>query len=202
MERQGPILEKLTRRLAETPPDFLDEPRIGTTGRVFVPALVNDLLSLYGARAPAAALMRFHGADAKIDRNRLALAMITVWLLADEWFVSVKIPQADALRVLDETVTELAAATAAHKFVNDTDRREELARVVLARLNYRPARETIAQATDRLSSLSSTERRRLLEASRAAERRDSLPADGGARYCSGWRADLWLAQWSRAPGDS
>src|SRR5437016_5785478 len=194
MERQGPILEKLTRRLAETPPDFLDEPRIGTTGRVFVPALVNDLLSLYGARAPAAALMRFHGADAKIDRNRLALAMITVWLLADEWFVSVKIPQADALRVLDETVTELAAATAAHKFVNDTDRREELARVVLARLNYRPARETIAQATDRLSSLSSTERRRLLEASRAAERRARAIREALAKKAAEESADKWTRE--------
>src|SRR6266487_551075 len=125
MERQGPILEKLTRRLAETPPDFLDEPRIGTTGRVFVPALVNDLLSQYGGRATAAALMRFHGTDAKIDRNRLALVMITVWLLADDWFVAAKIPQADALLVLDETVTELAGATPAQKFVSDTDRREE-----------------------------------------------------------------------------
>ena len=194
MERQGPILEKLTRRLAETPPDFLDEPRIGTTGRVFVPALVNDLLSLYGARAPAGALMRFHGADAKIDRNRLALAMITVWLLADEWFVSVKIPQADALRVLDETVTELAAATAAHKFVNDTDRREELARVVLARLNYRPAGETIAQATDRLSGLSSTERRRLLEASRAAERRARAIREALAKKAAEESADKWTRE--------
>ncbi|PYS33980.1 MAG: hypothetical protein DMG14_30570 [Acidobacteria bacterium] len=194
MEQQGPILESLTRRLAETPPDFLDEPRIGAAGRVFVPALVNDLLSQYGARAKGSALMRFYGIDAKTDRNRLSLAMIAVWLLADDWFLAAKIPQADALRVLDETVAELAAATPALKFVNDADRREELARVVLARLNYRPAGETVAQATDRLSSLSMTERRRLLEASRAAERRARAIREALAKKAAEESADKWTRE--------
>lgn len=58
--------------------------------------------------------------------------MIAVWLLADE----------------------LAAATAAHNFVDDPERREELARAVLAHLNYRPDGETVAQATDRLLCIS------------------------------------------------
>ena len=33
MQLEGPMLESLTRRLAETPEDFLAEPRIGLTGR-------------------------------------------------------------------------------------------------------------------------------------------------------------------------
>jgi hypothetical protein len=65
----------------------------------------------------------------------------------------------------------LHAAHAAHQFVQDPDRREELVRVVLAFLHFRPADETVAQATDRLSSISGAERKRLLEASRAAEKR-------------------------------
>jgi hypothetical protein len=194
MEQQGPILESLTRRLADTPPDFLDEPRIGAAGRVFVPALVNDLLAQYGARAKGSALMRFNGSNAKIDRNRLSLAMIAVWLLADDWFLAAKIRQADALRVLDATVEELAAATPALKFVNDSDRREELVRVVLARLNYRPAGETVAQATDRLSSLSTTERRRLLEASRAAERRARAIREALAKKAAEESADKWTRE--------
>src|SRR4051812_43860373 len=101
MENIGPILETLTHRLAETPAEFLGEPRIGAAGNVFVPALVNDLLHLHGARATGAALATFHGTDAKADRNRLALVMIAVWLLADEWFVAARIAQQDVLKVLD-----------------------------------------------------------------------------------------------------
>jgi hypothetical protein len=171
MPRTGPTIETLTRRLVDTPPDFLDEPRIGSTGRVVVAALVNDLMQRYGKRLQQRELSRFDTATLGPDRNRLALVMIAVWLLADRWFLDAK-PSLEAItRVLDETITELAATTAAHKFVSDPDRREELARVVLARLDYVPEGETLAQATDRLSSLSTTERRRLLEASRAAQQR-------------------------------
>ena len=191
MENIGPILETLTHRLAETPAEFLGEPRIGAAGNVFVPALVNDLLHLHGARAAGAALARFHGADVKADRNRLALVMIAVWLLADDWFVAAGIAQQEVLKVLDGAVADLAAATPAPRFVADPDRREELARVVLARLNYRPAGETLAQATDRLSGISGTERRRLLEASRAAEQRARAIREALARKAAEESADKW-----------
>lgn len=171
MPHTGPTIETLTRRLVDTPPDFLDEPRIGSAGRVVVAALVNDLMQRYGKRLQQKELSRFETVTLGPDRNRLALVMIAVWLLADRWFLDAK-PSLEAItRVLNETITELAATTAAHKFVSDPDRREELARVVLARLDYVPEGETLAQATDRLSSLSTTERRRLVEASRAAQQR-------------------------------
>jgi hypothetical protein len=191
MEKSGPILEALTHRLADTPSEFLNEPRIGAAGMVFVPALVNDLLYMHGARSPGAALGRFHGPNTNADRNRLALAMIAVWLLADEWFVAGTIAQNDLVRVLEQTVEELAAATPAHKFVTDPDRREELARTVLASLNCRPAGETAAQASDRLSALSGSERRRLLEASRAAERRAHAIREALAKKAADESADKW-----------
>jgi hypothetical protein len=191
MERIGPLLESLTRRLAETPTDFLDEPRIGDRGTVAVPALVNDLLHRHGARAPLAALERFGGKPGKPERNRLMLVMITVWLLADEGFLGAGLAQADLLRLLDETVGELAAAAAAAKYVNDPDRREELARLALARVGLRPAGETVEQATDRLSALSGTERRRLLEASRAAEARARAIREALARKQAEESADKW-----------
>ena len=194
MERPGPQLEHLTHRLAETPPDFLDEPKIGNAGIVFVPALVNDLLHRLGGRAPAEALERFRGREAKADRNRLSLSMIAVWLLADEWFAGERFAQADVLRVLDEMAGELAAATPARKFVEDPDRREELARVALSRLGLRPAGETVAQATDRLSALSGTERRRLLEASRAAEARARAIREALIKKQAEESADKWTRE--------
>lgn len=194
MKQPGPILETLTHRLSETPLEFLAEPRIGAAGEVSVAALVNDVLYLHGARAPIAALAKFQGAGGKADRNRLALVMIAGWLLADEWFVAARLRQQDVLRVFTDAIAELAEATAAHKFVSDADRREELARVVLARLGFRPAGETPEQATDRLAGISGTERRHLLEASRAAEQRAREIRAALAKKAAEESADKWTRE--------
>lgn len=191
MNKSGPELEVLLRRLAETPAEFLAEPRIGESGAVHVAALVNDVLAMHGARASDNVLARVVGHSAVADRNRLALIAIAAWLLADEWFVQAGMAQPALLAVLDEAAGELATAAAAHKFVNDPDRREELARVALARLDYRPDGETVAQATDRLSSISGTERRRLLEASRAAEQRARAIREALAKKAAEESADKW-----------
>ena len=53
----------------------------------------------------------------------------------------------------------------------DPDRREELARLCLKDLGLRPAGESLAQAQDRLNTLSSVERQRVIGAARQAEER-------------------------------
>ncbi|PXX42102.1 hypothetical protein [Undibacterium pigrum] len=195
MDNIGPILETLTHRLANIPPDFLDEPRMAKNNKgVAVAALVNDVMRMLGNATPLDNLERFDGMDAGKDRNRLALTMITTWLLADEWFIRAALPAAQFMSILEQTVAELAAATAAHKFTSDPDRREELARVVLARLNYRPEGESLAQATDRLSSISGMERRRLVEASRAAEQRARAIREALAKKAAEESADKWTRE--------
>ena len=194
MNQPGPIIEALTRRLAVTPADFLDEPRIGNSGSVFVAALVNDGLRMLGNVSTGVGLECFDDTTTKVDRNRLALTMIVVWLLTDEWFVKRTVSQEQALQVLTEAVTELAATTAAQKFVSDPDRREELARVVLARLDYRPEGETLAQAKDRLSSISGMERRRLEQASRASEQRARAIREALAKKAAEESADKWTRE--------
>lgn len=191
MEKIGPSIEILTHRLAETPLEFLEEPRIDNVGTVHVAALVNDMLNLHGARALLSTLERFQGSTINADRNRLALVMIAVWLLSDDWFISARIEKRELIKVLDLAVTELATTTPAHKFINDPDRREELVRVVLERLNYRPLDETQIQATDRLSSISGIERKRLLEASRVAEERARSIRDALAKKAAEESADKW-----------
>ena len=194
MHNPGPHLESLTHRLADTPAEFLREPRIAGVHNpqaVAVAALVNDILLLHGARAPAASLQGFHGAQVKADRNRLALAMILCWLLADDWFIGQQLPQPALLQVLGEAARELAASTPAHQFTQDPERREELARIVLARLGFRPRDESVAQSTDRLSAISGTERRRLLEASRLAEQRAREIREALAKKAAEESADKW-----------
>lgn len=166
----GPPLERVMRRLAETPEDFLAEPRIGETGQVVTAALVADLFHALGHQIAAADLKDF-AATSSMDRNRLMLVAIAVWLLADDWVATAASDRAALAGLLGERVTDLAGAGKADAFVNDAERREELARTVLAALGLVPAGETEAQANDRLSAVSAAERRRLVRASRDAEER-------------------------------
>jgi hypothetical protein len=113
------------------------------------------------------------------------------WLLADDWFVRTRPDMPTLLALLGTTAGELAEQNAAAKLITDPDRREELARVALARLGLRPAGETIAQAQDRLMTLSSAERQRVLRASRAAEERARAIREALARKAAQESADKY-----------
>jgi len=171
MQSEGPILESLIRRLAETPEDFLAEPRIAETGRTHVAAVVADLLRLLHAAPENGKLAQFSGSDVRRDRNRLAITLLLCWLLSDNWFRQAKLEGRNILELLEREATELAPQVASRKFVTDPDRREELARLALARLGFRPAGETLAQAQDRLTTLNSAERARVMKAAQAGEQR-------------------------------
>ena len=188
----GPPLEALLRRLADTPPDFLDDPRVGASGQVFVAAVVNDLLARGPGRASLAALQRFEGRSA--DTGRLRMTLVMAWLLADDALREQYASRADVLNLLDGTAAELAGLASAMKYLQDPDRREELVRVLLARLGLRPHGETAEQAADRLSALSATERKRLLDASRAAETRAREIREALVRKAAEASADKWTRE--------
>ena len=172
MENEGPVLETLTRRLAETPPEFLAEPRIGNKGAVNVAAVVNDTLVALGQNGLTANdAQAFQSKDAKQDRNRLQVTLIGAWLLYDEWFRQHPELNAHAFDFFKNEVAALSAVTNAQKFVSDPDRREELARVALSALGLRPQGETVTQAQDRLTTLNAAEREQVVQAARVAEQR-------------------------------
>jgi hypothetical protein len=194
MDREGPPLESLTRRLAETPDDFLVGPKVDGAGRVHVPAVVADLVRMLGGEVAGADLRAFAGSGRADDRNRLAATLMLCWLLADEWFKQARPSVTDLLRLLGESAAELSGTVAASSFQSEPERREEMARVALARLGYRPAGETPAQAQDRLTSLSSAERARVLRASRAAEERARAIREVLARKAAEESADKWTRE--------
>lgn len=194
MEQEGPILESLTRRLAETPEEFLSEPRIGAGGRVHVAAVVGDLAQMLNVPLATAELSRFAGQDARQDRNRLAIALLFCWILSDEWFRQAKCRRDALVNLLDSESAELAGQIAARKFVTDPDRREEMARVTLARLGFRPAGESLAQAQDRLTTLNSTERARVMRAARAAEERARQIREALKKKAAQESADKWTRE--------
>jgi len=194
LDRAGPALESLTRRLAETPREFLDEPRLQGRGRVAVAALVRDLAERFGLVADMALLARFDARGRPEDRNRLTLAAVVVWLLGDDWFISAPPAAADLSALLADTVATLAAAAPADRYASDADRREELARTALAAFGSRPAGESVEQATDRLTAVSGAERRRLLQASREAEERARAVREALVAKAAQESADKWTRE--------
>ena len=172
MQNEGPLLESLTRRISETPPEFLLEPRIGNKGIVHVAAVVNDTLVALGQDALTQHDAHiFQSSDAKNDRNRLQVTLLACWLLYDEWFRAHPAQMELALLFLQDDVRALSAVTNAQKFISDPDRREELARVALSAFGLRPFGETLTQAQDRLMTLNAAERERVIQAARVAEQR-------------------------------
>jgi len=172
MQTEGPPLETLTRRLAECPADFLAEPRVGSQGKVHVAAVVSDLMRDLG-RAPLTLEQAavFQSKIQRQDRNRLQAVLIACWLLHDPWFLEQKRFAPQAYNFLSRGLNELAKLTQAQQFITDPDRREELARLCLKELGLRPAGETMAQAQDRLATLNTIERQRVIQAAREAEER-------------------------------
>jgi hypothetical protein len=94
------------------------------------------------------------------------LARLLAWLLMDEAFHGVS---AEHLEFAFEAPMDVLSVVAARQFVEDSDRREELVRLTLRNLDLKPADEPAADAEDRLSSLDSMRRVRLLREARAAE---------------------------------
>jgi hypothetical protein len=188
LSREGPPLQALLHRVADTPAEFLAEPRVRGAGQVHVAAVVGDLLAMLGARPPVADLARFDGAA---ERGAPAMTLLLCWVLADPWFVAARPPGAELLRLLGDGAAELATAAPARRFVDDPDRREELVRVALAAAGARPAGESLAQAEDRLTSLSSAERTRVIEAAREAERRARAVREALRRKAAEESADKW-----------
>ncbi len=191
MQREGPPLETLTRRLAETPEDFLAVPCLPDgSGTVHVAAVIHDLLARLDEVQPPH-LQRLATFTTQRRRREQSVALLICWLLGDEWFPRAR-PAADGvLRLLAEDTVELTAGGGipVTRFVTDPDRREELVRLTLDRCGARPAGETVAQARDRLTALSSVERSRVLRASRAAEERARAVREALAKKAAAASAD-------------
>ncbi|MCI0491182.1 MAG: hypothetical protein L0229_31720 [Blastocatellia bacterium] len=176
MKEEGPLLESLTHRLSECPADFLAEPRDRSgKGQVHVAAVVSDLLRDLGGEllTPEEAALFEAGREeqARVERNRLQVVLVASWLLHDEWFLSQKRFAREAHDFLAIGIAELASMVEARQLVADPDRREELARICLKALSLRPAGESVSQAEDRLTTLDSVERARVIREARAAEER-------------------------------
>ncbi len=193
MNHEGPTLERLLRRLAETPSDFRAAPRTRNgRGLVHVPAVVGDLLALHGH--PPAAPAEFVPDDAPTAQRRAGIVLVLCWLLAEPELIALAPPVARLHGLLAGGADDLAAQLSAEKYLGDPERREELARFALARLDLRPRGESPNQAQDRLAALSSAERARVIAAARQAGLRARQVREALARKAAQESADKYTRE--------
>jgi len=167
---EGPLVEALTHRLSETPDEFLMPP-----GTINVAAIVCDHMRAIGFAEPSEAELGAFATpgsgEETVAYNRLRLIAIATWLLHDPALMA-RTDLADRVwSFLRTGLDGLATVVKAQTAVSDPDRREELARLLLKHLGLRPKGESEAQAADRLGSLDSVERKRVILATRQAEAR-------------------------------
>jgi hypothetical protein len=183
---EGPRLETLLRRLSECPTDFIEAGK-GSDGIASIIAILSDHFRAFGNSNPIPANASFFmqlstkSQHEGMERYRTLLGIV-VWLLHDDWFL-VRPELADRAWnwIRGESLQRLSEIVNAEQFVSDPDRREELTRNCLDSLGLLPQGETLEQANDRRTMLDSQERRRILLATAAAERRAREVRDAMAR---------------------
>jgi len=135
-------------------------------------ALLYDLTSLLAPSVTGPVLAPLAGlpqcrADATAPTPADTL-MLVIWLLADPAIKNAVVYPEDLVSLLLASNTLMSTSTPA---LEDEDQREELIRLTLNGLRLKPQHETDRQAQDRLLMVSSSERARVVAASRAAEER-------------------------------
>src|SRR5579872_2846487 len=170
MKDEGPELETLTHRLAECPPEFLLEPRHGSSGTIDVPAVVADHFRRLSQGELGGSALKCVETVRAFTAARQQLVAIVTWMLHDAWFLDrPQFAPAVCRLLIDEKLARLSELVRPVAIVDDADRREELVRICLNSLGLRPRGETVAQATDRLTTLDSVERDRVVRKTRSAE---------------------------------
>lgn len=181
--QEGPALELLHHRLVEIPLEFMESPDAG--------ALLHDTLRLLNLPLTGHQLATWRQQAAQENHTLLPLFC---WLLVTPGVFSAGLHFPQVWYLLTITSPRLAQHAKAKQALNDPDRREELLRLMLADLDMRPAGESPAQAQDRLSSISSLERARVLEAARAAEVRAREIREALRRKAAEEGADKWARE--------
>jgi hypothetical protein len=184
MPPTGPPLDRLLHRLAECPPDFWRD-------EIEITAMACDHFRALGVAIPNS---QERGALTKLAKEAQRLVPIVLWLVRDDWFLGQpQLASATWKFLHSEPLIRLAELVRPEPIVNDPDRREELVRLCLQGHGVIPEGETAVQAADRLTTLDSVERERVICQTRKAEARAREVREAMARK----RAEEAAARYSR-----
>ena len=193
----GPDLFYLLQRLKSCPNEFLLSPILlnppkNYKGEIQTASLVNDLLLDLGLSEDPKIIFNTlqlkHSAE---NVNYLQLVLIASFLIGDNWFLQSKKFGLKAKELFLNKLKPLALLVEAKQFVLDSERREELVRFCLKELNLKPNGESETHANDRLTTINSIERQKLIEESKAAQRRAQELREAIARREAEEAASKW-----------
>lgn len=171
--KEGPSIEGMIDRLASIPGDFMKEfsEKVSSKTDLNLPALVNDLLLDTGDRPLSAEEVK--ALESSADNNYRRLVSIFCHIYHDRYFI-MNNPEAGLIRKLmfSQHLSTLGKSVSkAELFISDPDRREELCRLALRAVNLFPQGENENRAKERLGTLDSVERKKILDKTRQAQER-------------------------------
>jgi hypothetical protein len=173
----GPSMPHLHHRMTSAPKELWQSPDLEN-----LPALVHDLVYQHQQQFSAEIINPFR--KQARQANWYAHCLLLVYFYADAEFRKTPLDAYQLVASLQEKAKELQSITEPQTYIDDVDHREEFIRLALAAVNRHPQGETPEQAADRLISCSSIERKRVLEAAKAAEERAAKIREALARQAA------------------
>lgn len=171
-------LQELMRWMTEMPSAFRAQPESFPGGTIRVRAVVGDLFETLLSERPSPELLdAFNPTEAGgAERNRLRWVLAASHLLWHSIFREAALAPVDVLRpklerLFVQELATLASVVSFDALDQDEERREELIRRATAALGVYLAGESPNEAADRFKQVDSVERRRVLVAAAARERR-------------------------------
>lgn len=176
MKKPGPPLQSLTHRLASAPEEILMAPLLREKGKpagiISTAAVISDLMTDLGSLPLTAEQAAEFDIDfSPANQNYLKVIQVACYLLHAPWFLQNKPDLTDLIPFFRFRLEQLSAVVPAENLITDSQHREELVRVCLWGLNLIPEGESLNAAQDRLTTLDSAERERLIQETRAAQER-------------------------------
>jgi hypothetical protein len=136
----------------------------GEKGEVYTEALVNDSWRRLSRNPVAPRLIEISGQDKPV--SELKLMQICCWALSHSFFMQIEVKWFKSF--FGEGLREIAPLVKTEDWVNDEERAEELARMLLHASGCVPMGETTTEAQDRFEAVNTVRRLKVIEESRAA----------------------------------
>ncbi len=159
-----PTISELIHHIKQCPTGFIGLPMQKGCGEVATEALVNDALRAITGSLTAPRLVEID-ADRRSE-NELRLMQVCCWLMTHPSFSGTSCEKLQ--KFLLTGLGDVAEVVNTEAWISDEERAEELARLLLAAIDKIPANESAAEARDRLDSVNTVQRRKVIEESRAA----------------------------------
>ena len=161
--KEGPELIELLDRLMDCPKEFYSSDR-SYRSETEIMALYSDLYFFLTGKYPNENMLRMIPSDR--DENLARCASMCIFILFHEWFRGKQETAELFALFLNSVLPAYSGAVNADEFAGNSERREELIRLLLYHLGYFPKGETEKYSLNRLAALDSVERDKVIKESR------------------------------------